>query len=358
MKNLTLILLLTMPVMALCETYEPSLDLISGANQLTFEGQRSGESYFSADGTQLVFQSEREPGNPFYQIYLMDLEFGDTRLISPGYGKTTCAWIHPDGEQILFASTHLDPEARDKQTQELEFRASGQQRRYAWDYDEHFDLFVRQGDDFKRLTHERGYDAEGSFSPDGQWIAFASNRLAYSEPMSARDAELFKVDQSFMMDIYLMRADGSDVRRLTTSKGYDGGPFFSPDGKKIVWRRFSEDGATAEIYTMNIDGTEQRQITRLNAMSWAPYYHPSGRYIIFTNNLNGFANFELYLVDSEGKKEPIRVTNLAGFDGLPVFSPDGQSLYWTSQKNNDGKSQIHRGHWDHEQALKLLELNQ
>ncbi len=71
--------------------------LLSGVRQLTFEGRRSGEGYFSADGRQMIFQSEREPGNPFYQIYLMDLENGDIQRVSPGSGKTTCGWIHPSG---------------------------------------------------------------------------------------------------------------------------------------------------------------------------------------------------------------------------------------------------------------------
>ncbi|MFM7924680.1 MAG: TolB family protein, partial [Planctomycetaceae bacterium] len=61
--------------------------LVTRVRQLTFEGRRAGESYFSADGRQMIFQSEREPGNPFFQIYLLDLESGDTQRISPGTGK-------------------------------------------------------------------------------------------------------------------------------------------------------------------------------------------------------------------------------------------------------------------------------
>ena len=71
---------------------------------------RAGEGYFSADGRRMIFQSERAEGNPFYQIYLMDLETGDIDRLSPGYGKTTCGWIHPDGTRALFASTQFDPE--------------------------------------------------------------------------------------------------------------------------------------------------------------------------------------------------------------------------------------------------------
>ena len=103
--------------------------LLSNIRQLTFEGQRAGEGYFSRDGQRIVFQSEREPGNPFYQIYLMDLETGDTRRISPGTGKTTRAWLHPNGDRVLFASTHEDPTVRQKQEEEWALRAAGKARR-------------------------------------------------------------------------------------------------------------------------------------------------------------------------------------------------------------------------------------
>ena len=100
---------------------------ISNPRQLILEGKRSGEGYFDAAGKRLIFQSEREAGNPFYQMYVLDLESGDTARVSPGQGKTTCGFFAPSG--IIFASTHEDPEAAAKQAAELEFRASGKQRR-------------------------------------------------------------------------------------------------------------------------------------------------------------------------------------------------------------------------------------
>jgi hypothetical protein len=106
-------------------------ELLANTRQLIFEGTRSGEGYFSADGRRMVFQSEREPDNPFYQIYLMDLETGDTRRVSTGSGKTTCAWIHPSGERPLYASTHADPDALSKQQEELDKRKAGQGSRYS-----------------------------------------------------------------------------------------------------------------------------------------------------------------------------------------------------------------------------------
>jgi hypothetical protein len=144
----------------------------------------------------------------------LDFETGDIARVSPGIGKTTCSFFRPGSDEVLFSSTHLDPESVAKQKAELEFRASGQQRRYSWDYDEH-------------------------------------------------------------MDIFSARRDGSNVRQLTTAPGYDAEASFSPDGKRILWRRFSEKSDTADIFTMNLDGSGVRRLTDFGAMSWAPYFHPT-----------------------------------------------------------------------------------
>jgi Tol biopolymer transport system component len=329
---------------------------LSQTRQLTFEGRRSGEGYFSPDGKMLIFQSERDADNPFYQIFTLDLESGDTKRISPGFGKTTCAFFRANSDEVMFASTHLDAEAKTKQKGELDFRASGKSRRYAWDYDETFEIFSakRDGSNVKRLTNTQGYDAEGSYSPDGKLIAFCSTRSAFPlEKLSQGDRQRYELDAAYFGEIYLMNADGSDVRRLTNQPGYDGGPFFTPDGQRIVWRHFSEKGDIADIFTMKLDGSDVQRLTDFKAMSWAPYFHPSGEYVIFGSNKEGFANFELYMVDAKGTREPVRVTYTDGFDSLPVFSPDGKKLCWTSGRGGSG-SQIFMANWNHEAALAAL----
>lgn len=333
--------------------------LLSNHKQITFEGAKAGEGYFSADGKKMIFQSERSSDNPFYQIYLMDLITGKVDRLSPGKGKTTCGWIHPSMRKVMWSSTHLDPDAISKQKAEVEARKKPVQGKYSWSYDEYFDIFESdlQGNNLKRLTKELGYDAEGSYSPDGKEIAFASNRTGYSEKLSPEEKTLFQKDPSSQMEIYIMNADGSNLRRLTNSLGYDGGPFFSADGKKITWRRFDSTGATAEIFTMNKDGSDQKAVTQLKAMSWAPYFHPSGKYLVFTSSITGYTNFELFIVDSEGKNKPVRVTYEDDFDGLPVFSPDGKKISWT-HRNQKGESQIFIADWDHEKALSQLNLNE
>src|SRR5207248_803617 len=194
-----------------------------------------------------------------------------------------------------------------------------------------------------------------SFSPDGKQIVFCSLRSAYpTNKLSAEEFKHLQTDPSWFGEIYLMKADDSNVRRLTHTPGYDGGPFFSPDGQRIIWRRFTERGDTADVYTMKLDGSDQRRLTDFGAMSWAPYFHPSGRYVIFTSNKHGFGNFELFLVDANGEREPVRVTYTDGFDGLPVFSPDGKRLAWTSSRTADGKSQIFIADWNDAAAVEAL----
>ena len=331
-------------------------DFLSRVRRLTVEGKRAGEGYWSPDGKRLVFQSEREPGNPFYQIYVLDLVSGETRRISTGLGKTTCAFFRPGTDEIEFASTHADPKSKEYQEQELAFRASGKERRYSWDYDPEMDIYSysEKTGGLKRLTTAKGYDAEGSYSPDGQWLVFSSMRHAYDHPLTDSEKKSLADNPSNFAEIYIMRADGSGQTRLTTVPGYDGGPFFTPDGKKIVWRRFDEQGLIADVWTMNLDGTDQTQITTFGSMSWAPYMHPSGEYFLFASNKLGFENFELFMVDAAGAKEPVRVTYSPGFDGLPVPSPDGKTLAWTSSRAGGSAGQLFLAQWNHDKALEAL----
>ena len=131
-RSTVLFVLLAVATATLAAQAQPSeRDFLSRIRRLTIEGRRAGEGYWSKDGRQLVFQSEREPGNPFYQIYLMDMDSGNTTRVSPGTGKTTCAFINPETGDVLFASTHHDLRSKQLQDDELKFRASGQERRYS-----------------------------------------------------------------------------------------------------------------------------------------------------------------------------------------------------------------------------------
>lgn len=290
---------------------------LKNVKQLTSEGVKSGEAYFSPDGKKIVFQSVRA-GSPHYQIYMMNVDGSNQRMVSTGKGKTTCAYFNPaNPKEFLFASTHLDESTWGP------VKKKG--RGYTWDFDKSMDIFLARSSDgkiIKRLTSVKGYDAEGSYSPDGKQIVYTST----SEDKSG--------------DLYIMNADGSNRRRITTTAGYDGGPFFSPDGKRVVFRGFrAKGGQIAQVFTIKTDGTDEKQLTWLPRINWCPIYHPNGKYIIYAANTGTRHNFELFLVKADGSGE-VQISHNSGFDGLPCFSPDGTKLLWTSTRGG-GKSQVH-----------------
>jgi Tol biopolymer transport system component len=207
----------------------------------------------------------------------------------------------------------------------------------------------------KRLTTAKGYDAEGGYSPDGQWIVFSSMRDAYNRTLSAAEQKQLELDPSYFAEVYIMKADGSEQKRLTDWAGYDGGTFFTRDGR-IVWRHFEENGLVANVWTMKADGTDRQQITDFGAMSWAPYEHATGEYFLFASNKLGFENFEVFMVDKAGTKEPVRITYTDGFDGLPVPSPDGTQIAFTSSRAGGAGSagQIYLAQWNHQAAMAAL----
>jgi len=292
--------------------------------QLTFGGENA-EAYFSRDGKRLIFQSTRD-GRPCDQQYLMNVDGSAVRRVSTGFGKTTCGYFFDADRKIFFASTH----AADTACPPRPDPSKG----YVWGLDP-YDIYTANddGSNLRRLTNYGVYTAEGTLSPDGQTIVFTS----------LKDGDL---------DIYTMRVDGSNLKRLTFQPGYDGGPFFSPDGKKIVYRAWHPTDTALvnyrdllaqrlvrpnrmEIWVMNADGSDQHQITDLGGANFAPFFTPDGRKIIFSSNYKNprSRNFELYLVNPDGSGLE-QVTNHPEFDGFPMFSPDGKSLVWASGRSS------------------------
>ena len=312
---------------------------LSNVRQLTSGGENA-EAYWAFDGSQLIYQA-RKPGAESDQIYVLDPESGDTRMVSTGEGRTTCSYFYPSGNEILYSSTHHHNAACPPNP---DFSMG-----YVWPVYETYDVFASNldGSGLRQLTTEEGYDAEATFSPAGDRIVFTS----------ARDGDL---------ELYSMAPDGSDVIRLTDRPGYDGGAFYSPDGSKIIWRahypgegpeledyrRLLSQGllrpGELEIYIMDADGSNQRQLTQLGGANFAPYWHPSGEKIVFSSNHHDpdGRDFEIYMINLDGSGLT-RITYSEGFDGFPVFSPDGQHLVFGSNRNNGGTSDtnVFIGEW-------------
>ena len=132
---------------------------LANQRQVTFGLPRAGEGYFSPKGDWIVYQAY-PIGYPFYQIYVQKLDEKTPRLLSTGRGRTTCAYYSPDGTKVLFASSHTDPKIDETELKAREEAAKGGRRRYLWDFDPNMDIYVVNfdGTGMKRLTDSPGYD--------------------------------------------------------------------------------------------------------------------------------------------------------------------------------------------------------
>ncbi len=310
---------------------------LKNIHQLTYGGNNA-EAYWSPNSKSVTFQSDfKNWGVQCDQIFKMDIKkaLRDTayrpQMISTSLGRTTCSYFMPDGQHILYASTHkggdLCPEPPPSDS-----------KKYLWPVYASFDIFIadKKGKIVKQLTNTEGYDAEATVSPDGKKIVFTS-------------------DRSGDLELWTMNIDGTDQRQVTFGLGYDGGAFFSPDSKKLVFRasRPKTDEEVAEykdflkkhlvaptnmeIYTANVDGSDLKQITHLGKANWAPFYHPSGKKILFSSNhhsTKGY-DFQLYMINEDGTGLE-QITTESYFNAFPMFSPNGQKLIWSSNRRNWG----------------------
>lgn len=315
----------------------PGENHLTNIHQLTHGGENA-EAYFSSDGQRLIFQSTRD-GRTCDQQFTMNIDGSDVHRVSTGSGKTTCGYFFGGDKKIFFASTHaVDTTCPPK---------PDPSKGYVWGLDP-FDIYSANADgsDLHRLTSNGVYTAEGTLSPDGQTIVFTS----------LKDGDL---------DIYTMKIDGSDVKRLTNTPGYDGGAFFSPDGTKIVYRAWHPTDTALtnyqallrqrlvrpnrmELWVMNADGSNQHQITSLGGANFGPYFTPDGTKIIFASNYKDVhsRNFDLYLVNLDGSGLE-QITTFPEFDGFPMFSPDGKKLVWASDRHGEklGETDIFIADW-------------
>ncbi len=306
--------------------------------QLTFGGQNA-EGYFSADGSKLIWQSTRDDWS-CDQEYVMDLQSGDAHRVSTGKGRTTCGYFYDHDRRVLWASTHL---AGDSCPPPPDYSHG-----YVWPVYPGYDIWTSKpdGTDLHRLTTTPGYDAEGVVSTDGQWLLFTS--LRHGD-----------------LDLYKMHLNGTQVTQLTHRIGYDGGGWFSRDGQWICWRAYyPSDSEKVEyqgllrqnlvkptrmnLWVARADGSQPRQVTAKPGASFCPYFTPDGRQLIFASNWENPTgrNFDLYLVSVNGG-EPEPVTRDPSFDAFPMFSPDGRMLVFASNRGGKvrGETNLFLAEW-------------
>ncbi|MGV6815554.1 MAG: TolB family protein [Phycisphaerales bacterium] len=354
-------------------------DYLSNYQQLTFESKyiKAGESYFSPDGNMVIFQAievpeEGEVAEPHYAMYVATIKRDDAgniigigqpgRVSKPG-SANTCGWFHPtEPMTILFGTTTTPPSGED---------VAGFQRKtskYSWKFPVEMEIVsgelsmtyalsdeaaerakemaekdmtqtpklsmddivsIPQLKSYKPIWEHLGYDAEGSWSPDGRFVLYTQ-----LEPGSANG------------DIYIYDTTDGSHTPLITAEGYDGGPFFSPDGKSICYRSDRRGDNMLQIFTakLNFDeatgkviSADETQITDNEHVNWCPFYTPDGKYLLYATSEVSHGNYEVYAIDSTGEypldQTPrMRITNARGFDGLPAFTADGQWMIWTAQR--------------------------
>lgn len=296
---------------------------LADLRRLTFGGDNA-EAYWSPDGRKLSFQ-RTPPGGGCDAQYVLDLDSGQVELVSSGEGRTTCGYFDfPNGDSLIYATT----EAASKQCPQKPDYSQG----YVWAIYDGFDIVRRNAAGRTTpIIANPGYDAEAT-------ECFKDGRILFT---STRNGDL---------DLYLADRDGGNIRQLTNLPGYDGGAFFTPDCSKIIWRASRPEGdalddyrrllkqnlvrpSQLEIFVMDADGTNVKQLTAHGVGSFAPYATPDGRGVVYATNVGADAReFDIRYVGFDGVEE--RVTTAPSFDGFPMFSPDGKWLVFASNRAN------------------------
>jgi TolB protein len=341
--------------------------LLTGHVQLTSRDEfvKAGEAYFSHDGKWVVFQAVPTPEagqrpDEFYSMYIAKVKqeagritgLEEAILISPPGSANTCGWFHPtEPWRVLFGST-IEPPATD---QRGGFQVGT--RRYTWLFPEEteivetvvpeifayyhprIELDLTGRDGLRKVFSRPDYDAECSYSPCGRFILYAHVR------------EDRQTDGKADADLWIYDTTTEQHHEIVSADGYDGGPFFSPDGKRICYRsdrklnnqlqlfvadlKFDEDGVPVGV-------EREYQITDNEHVNWAPYWHPSGKFIVYGTSEVGHWNYEVYAIEIDDAKlrgenpaatlRTTRITHADGADVLPVFSDDGRWMMWTAQR--------------------------
>lgn len=296
---------------------------LTNIRQLTNGGQNA-EAYWAPDGKRLVFQSTRD-GVECDQIFVMNDDGSNQKMVSTGKGRTTCGYFLADNQHIVYASTH----ERDAKCPPPADRSKG----YVWAVYPGYDIFLATdgGKIEKKLTAADGYDAEAT-------VNWKTNKIVYTS-MASGDLEM-----------WTMKPDGSGKKRITQTEGYDGGAVFSRDGKRVVWRANHPAGAAMdryrelirenlttpmkmEIFIADADGKNAKQITNFGCASFAPTFSPDGKKILFSSNKHECdgRKFELFQMNTDGSGVE-QVTAFGGFTSFPEFSPDGKRLVFSSDR--------------------------
>lgn len=286
----------------------------------------NGEAYYAPDGIHLIAQVDdpdaQKPGRGKVGgalTYTFTDKGEDIQRINDR-GHDACSWFYPNEKRLLWTSTrdHVDdiPEGNWSDDD---------------DYPQGSEIYSSDlaGNDVKRLTNNKWYDAEGTVSPDGKWIVFGRQINGNA-------------------DLWRMKSDGSEQTQLTfTSDWQEGEAYFLPDNETVIFRAWKKSEKDAldrmdlkngthtqtpmNIYSLKILGDDRdvQQRTFSYDTNWAPFPAPDGRHFLVVRIIEGH-NWELYLGDLADGSYLKRITYNTGWDGMGAFSPDGNKMVFTS----------------------------
>ena len=328
---------------------------------------KAGEAYFSPDGEWIIFQAIEVPqagkeADPFYAMYIAKLTrdangrpsgLEKIQRVSKEHTANTCGWFHPkDPDRLIFGSTLVTPKDEGKSGFQVGTRS------YKWMFPDEMEVCeVRRKrepeaqkassimDEPKALFERNNYDAECSFDSSGRFVLYA--HVEDHKEGEKADANIYVYDTKLKKHTVLVNA-----------KGYDGGPFFSPDGQWICYRSDRAGNDLLQLYVARVrwdndaEGVpcpaairREYQLTNNESVNWAPFWHPSGKFLVYASSEFSHSNYEVFAIEvsnpvleaarKSGKQaEPrrTRITFAEGADILPVFSSNGKYLMWTSQR--------------------------
>lgn len=345
--------------------------LLTDHVQLTFRDRfdRAGEAYFSPDARWIIFQAVPAPPpgeapGDHYSMYVAEVQWRDGTIVGLGEpiciseagSANTCGWFHPtEPGRVLFGSTIVPPRPGDK--------PGFNRGRYVWAFHTEMEVVERRVAEIappppvdvtpqslrstirpyvvaEPVFRRPGYDAEASWSADGRYILYT--RVDEEKNPHRLDADIWLYD--------LVRGTHTP---LVVEPGYDGGPFFSPDGTMICFRADRDMENLLQIYVSRLafdeDGTitgiaSEHKLTQNLAVNWGPFWHPSGAFLVYASSELGHTNYEVFAIEVDltarpGTARTRRITYADRADVLPVFSPDGSWLLWTSQRGQPAPGQ-------------------
>ena len=244
-----------------------------GGNQRNLTNHPNGDfdPSWSPDGKRIAFISDRDGhvnirNSPNYEIYVMDADGGNQlNLTNDPHNDSSPSWS-PDGQRIVFSSDRDNDRGLNIEI-------------YVMDAD---------GENQERLTNNLTEDQYPSWSPDGKRIAFSARRDGH-----------FENEFGITYEIYVMDADGGNEQRVTENRNNDWNPSWSPDGQRIAFSSDRKgDVVNWDIYVMDADGGNPQNLTNNRHPDYSPSWSPDGERIVFMSYRD--ENSEIYVMDADG----------------------------------------------------------